>query len=43
MIRTDQKDNKNHMIGVNPLIVTFNAAVIMPIKKKMRTGISRIP
>jgi hypothetical protein len=41
MTRILQKDNKNHTIGVNPLIVTFNAAAIMPINRKIRTGISR--
>ena len=27
------------MIGVNPLIVTFNAAVMIPIKRKIRTPV----
>jgi hypothetical protein len=42
MTRTNQKDNTNHNAGVNPPIDTFNAAAIIPMKKKTISGYSSI-
>lgn len=38
MTKTSQNDDTNHRTGVNPLIVRFNAAVIMPGNRKIRSG-----
>jgi hypothetical protein len=42
MIKIHQKDNRNHITGVKPPIVTLKIAVITPIKKKIISGHSRI-